>query len=140
MFFIIIIISQQQSKALSKINPQQVLAFCRQRQRWRSWDRTWWRSRVATDPQFAFKVLMEELVGVTACVLGDMASRPNFGLNELDFVFSTLVVGSVLNFTLIINLVDLAGSEQQKLTGAAGPCLKQAGNISRSLSQLGVVS
>ena len=35
-----------------------------------------------------------------------------------------------------INLVDLAGSEQQKLTGAAGPCLKQAGNISRSLSQL----
>ena len=36
-----------------------------------------------------------------------------------------------------INLVDLAGSEKQKLTGAAGPRLKQAGNISRSLSQLG---
>ena len=36
-----------------------------------------------------------------------------------------------------INLVDLAGSEQQKLTGAAGPRLKQTGNISRSLSQLG---
>ena len=36
-----------------------------------------------------------------------------------------------------INLVDLAGSEQQNLTSAAGPCLKQAGNISRSLSQLG---
>ena len=33
-----------------------------------------WRSRVAADPQFPFKVLMEELVGVTACVLGDMAS------------------------------------------------------------------
>ena len=31
-----------------------------------------WRSRVTADPQFAFKVLMEELVGVTACVLGDM--------------------------------------------------------------------
>ena len=31
-----------------------------------------WRSRVAADPQFTFKVLMEELVGVTACVLGDM--------------------------------------------------------------------
>lgn len=60
-----------------------------------------WRSRVAADPQFPFKVLMEELVGVTACVLGDMASRPNFGLNELDFVFSTLVVGSILNFTLM---------------------------------------
>ncbi|KAJ6804770.1 uncharacterized protein M6B38_184675 [Iris pallida] len=60
-----------------------------------------WRSRVAADPQFPFKVLMEELVGVTACVLGDMASRPNFGLSELDFVFSTLVVGSILNFVLM---------------------------------------
>ena len=36
-----------------------------------------------------------------------------------------------------INLVDLAGSEQQKLTSAAGLRLKQTGNISRSLSQLG---
>ena len=36
-----------------------------------------------------------------------------------------------------INLVDLANSEQQKLTGAAGSGLTQAGNISRSLSQLG---
>ncbi|KAI3474314.1 hypothetical protein Pfo_029102 [Paulownia fortunei] len=60
-----------------------------------------WRSRVAADPQFPFKVLMEELVGVSACVLGDMVSRPNFGLNELDFVFSTLVVGSILNFVLM---------------------------------------
>ena len=31
-----------------------------------------WRLRVVADPQFAFKVLMEKLVGVTACVLGDM--------------------------------------------------------------------
>jgi hypothetical protein len=36
-----------------------------------------------------------------------------------------------------INLVDLAGSERQKSTGAAGNCLKEAGNINRSLSQLG---
>ncbi|XP_057547481.1 kinesin-like protein KIN-12B [Amaranthus tricolor] len=36
-----------------------------------------------------------------------------------------------------INLVDLAGSERQKLTGAAGERLKEAGNINRSLSQLG---
>ncbi|XP_027174936.1 protein RETICULATA-RELATED 3, chloroplastic-like [Coffea eugenioides] len=68
-----------------------------------------WRSRVAADPQFPFKVLMEELVGVTACVLGDMASRPNFGLNELDFVFSTLVVGSILNFVLMYLLAPTAG-------------------------------
>ncbi|KAK9141043.1 hypothetical protein Scep_010724 [Stephania cephalantha] len=36
-----------------------------------------------------------------------------------------------------INLVDLAGSERQKLTGAAGERLREAGNINRSLSQLG---
>jgi hypothetical protein len=38
--------------------------------------------------QFPFKVLMEELIDITACVLGNMASRPNFGLNELILVFS----------------------------------------------------
>ncbi|KAH0460878.1 hypothetical protein IEQ34_008453 [Dendrobium chrysotoxum] len=36
-----------------------------------------------------------------------------------------------------INLVDLAGSERQKATHAAGERLKEAGNINRSLSQLG---
>jgi hypothetical protein len=69
-----------------------------------------WAARVAADPQFPFKVLMEELVGVTACVLGDMASRPNFGLNELDFVFSTLVVGSILNFVLMYLLAPTAAA------------------------------
>ncbi len=29
-----------------------------------------------------------------ASVIGDMSSRPNWGLNELDFVFSTAVVSS----------------------------------------------
>ncbi|XP_078433175.1 kinesin-like protein KIN-12B [Wolffia australiana] len=38
-----------------------------------------------------------------------------------------------------INLVDLAGSERQKLTCAVGERLKEAGNINRSLSQLGNV-
>nr|XP_043609827.1 protein RETICULATA-RELATED 3, chloroplastic-like [Erigeron canadensis] len=69
-----------------------------------------WRSRVAADPQFPFKVLMEEVVGVSANVFGDMASRPNFGLNELDFVFSTLVVGSILNFTLMYLLAPTMAS------------------------------
>ncbi|KAG0496000.1 hypothetical protein HPP92_000614 [Vanilla planifolia] len=67
-----------------------------------------WRARVLADPQFPFKVLMEELVGVSACVLGDMASRPNFGLNELDFVFCTLVVGSIVNFVLMYLLAPTA--------------------------------
>ncbi|KAL0410454.1 UNVERIFIED_CONTAM: protein RETICULATA-RELATED 3, chloroplastic [Sesamum latifolium] len=76
-----------------------------------------WRSRVAADPQFPFKVLMEELVGVSACVLGDMASRPNFGLNELDFVFSTLVVGSIMNFLLMYLLAPTMSSVSQTLPG-----------------------
>lgn len=83
-----------------------------------------WKSRVAADPQFAFKVLMEELVGVSACVLGDMASRPNFGLNELDFVFSTLVVGSILNFTLMYLLAPTAGGSSAGLPAIFATCPK----------------
>ncbi|XP_010553176.1 PREDICTED: protein RETICULATA-RELATED 3, chloroplastic [Tarenaya hassleriana] len=83
-----------------------------------------WRSRVPADPQFPFKVLMEELVGVSACVLGDMASRPNFGLNELDFVFSTLVVGSIMNFTLMYLLAPTASvsAASQALPGIFASC------------------
>lgn len=45
--------------------------------------------------------------------------------------------GSSITRSSRINLVDLAGSERQKLTHAAGDRLKEAGNINRSLSQLG---
>ncbi|WOH08046.1 hypothetical protein DCAR_0727482 [Daucus carota subsp. sativus] len=81
-----------------------------------------WRSRVAADPQFPFKVLMEEIVGVSACVLGDMATRPNFGLNELDFVFSTLVVGSILNFTLMYLLAPTLASSGSALPAFFARC------------------
>ncbi|KAJ0961222.1 hypothetical protein J5N97_000816 [Dioscorea zingiberensis] len=53
---------------------------------------------------------MEELVGVSANVIGDMATRPNFGLNELDFVFSTLVVGSIVNFVLMYLLAPTSAA------------------------------
>ncbi|KAJ7295834.1 hypothetical protein O6H91_Y160900 [Diphasiastrum complanatum] len=69
-----------------------------------------WRARVRADPQFAYKVLMEEVVGLGACVLGDMASRSNFGLNELDFVFCTLVVGSIVNFSLMYLLAPTSAA------------------------------
>ncbi|KAF2306589.1 hypothetical protein GH714_019638 [Hevea brasiliensis] len=69
-----------------------------------------------------FKVLMEELVGVSACVLGDMASRPNFGLNELDFVFSTLVVGSIMNFTLMYLLAPTASAASTTLPAIFANC------------------
>ncbi|KAK6779965.1 hypothetical protein RDI58_022149 [Solanum bulbocastanum] len=81
-----------------------------------------WRSRVAADPQFPFKVLMEELVGVTSAVIGDMASRPNFGLNELDFVFSTLVVGSILNFVLMYTLAPTASVSSLALPSIFASC------------------
>ncbi|KAL1180790.1 hypothetical protein V6Z11_A02G002400 [Gossypium hirsutum] len=81
-----------------------------------------WRDRVAADPQFPFKVLMEELVGVSACVVGDMASRPNFGLNELDFVFSTLVVGSILNFLLMYLLAPTASASSSSLPSIFANC------------------
>ncbi|CAA6669184.1 unnamed protein product [Spirodela intermedia] len=65
---------------------------------------------------------MEELVGVTACVIGDMSSRPNFGLNELDFVFSTLVVGSILNFALMYLLAPTSASSASALPGLFAAC------------------
>ncbi|XP_077230436.1 protein RETICULATA-RELATED 3, chloroplastic-like [Tasmannia lanceolata] len=83
-----------------------------------------WRSRVSADPQFPFKVLMEELVGVSSCVLGDMASRPNFGLNELDFVFSTLIVGSILNFVLMYLLAPTALQSSSTLPSFFANCPK----------------
>lgn len=62
------------------------------------------------DPNFAMKVLVEQVIGVGAAVLGDMAGRPNWGLKELDFVFSTLVVGSILNFALMYLLAATPAS------------------------------
>jgi hypothetical protein len=38
-----------------------------------------WEDRVAYDPEFPFKVLMEQVIGVSACVVGDMSARPNWG-------------------------------------------------------------
>lgn len=45
-----------------------------------------------------------------ASVAGDMASRPNWGLGELDFVFATLVVGSIINFALMWLLAPTASA------------------------------
>ncbi|KAH6761665.1 alphavirus core family protein [Perilla frutescens var. hirtella] len=81
-----------------------------------------WRERVAADSQFPFKVLMEELVGVSACIVGDMASRPNFGLDELDFVFSTMVVGSILNLLLMYILAPTSSSLSQGLPSIFSHC------------------
>eukprot|EP00898_Chlorokybus_atmophyticus_P002643 jgi/Chlat1/337/Chrsp1S03189 len=80
-----------------------------------------WEDRVRADPSFAFKVLVEQVIGVSACVIGDMSARPNFGLNELDFVFSTMVVGSILNFTLMYMLAP-TGASSSLLPGIFAKC------------------
>ncbi|RVW30381.1 Protein RETICULATA-related 3, chloroplastic [Vitis vinifera] len=51
-----------------------------------------------------------------------MASRPNFGLNELDFVFSTLVVGSIMNFVLMYLLAPTASSVTPNLPAIFAGC------------------
>ena len=38
-----------------------------------------------------------------------------------------------------LHFVDLAGSERQKMTAASGDRLKEAGNINKSLTTLGMV-
>lgn len=72
---------------------------------WKGWD-----DRVKADPDFVYKVLVEQIIGVGASVIGDMAGRPNWGLNELDFVFATLVVGSIVNFSLMYLLAPTASA------------------------------
>ncbi len=59
-----------------------------------------------------------------------MSSRPNWGLNELDFVFATLVVGSILNFSLMYLLAPTAasaGGGSFLARALAGDFLKQWG-------------
>lgn len=90
-----------------------------------------WRARTRADPDFAFKVMVEQIIGVGAAVFGDMSSRPNFGLNELDFVFSTLIVGSLMNFALMYLLAPTVGIN----TAAMNPVMKfVTGETLRNLS------
>ncbi|CAD7703622.1 unnamed protein product [Ostreobium quekettii] len=102
-----------------------------------------WHERVQADPGFPAKVAIEQIIGVGGSVLGDMAGRDNWGLNELDFVFSTLIVGSILNFSLMyllaatpttlggttkMNLIQKLFSEQTlKNWGAPGGNMFEAG-------------
>ncbi|KAJ6799673.1 putative protein RETICULATA-RELATED 3, chloroplastic [Iris pallida] len=89
-----------------------------------------WRSRVAADPEFPFKVLMEEVVGVSATAVGDMASRPNFGLSELDLVLSTLVVGSIVNFVLMYLLAPTSFTSATAANSSLPSYIFQPGNFS----------
>jgi hypothetical protein len=49
---------------------------------------TWagWEARCAADSQFVYKVCVEQFIGVTSAVLGDMSSRPYWVKNILAIV------------------------------------------------------
>lgn len=81
-----------------------------------------WSERVNADPQFPFKLLTEEVIGVGASVIGDMASRPNFGLGELDFVFSTMVVCCIVNAALMFSLAPTSAVATSSLPGIFASC------------------
>jgi hypothetical protein len=71
-----------------------------------------------------------QVIGVGASVVGDMSSRPNWGLNELDFVFATLIVGSIMNFSLMYLLAPTgataAAAGQSFLSKALGDTFLKA--------------
>lgn len=74
------------------------------------------------DPQFPFKIVTEEVIGVGASVLGDMACRPNFGLGELDFIFSNMVVCFIVNFALMYILAPTPSTVAATLPGIFASC------------------
>jgi hypothetical protein len=73
-----------------------------------------------------------QIIGVGAAVIGDMSTRPNWGLNELDFVFSTLIVGSLVNFALMYLLAPTGAS-----SGAAAKNIFAKLFDERTLTKLG---
>ena len=64
---------------------------------------TWpaWRDKMLADPEFAYKLMVEETVGLGIAMSGTVAARGKDLLKELDFFLTDCAVGAVLNFVLI---------------------------------------
>lgn len=69
-----------------------------------------WRRRVAADPEFPFKVLMEETVGLGLTASGMIAAKGRRILAELDFALCDLCVGATMNFLLVYLLTPAFGA------------------------------
>lgn len=69
-----------------------------------------WRLRIAADPEFPFKVLMEETIGLGLASSGMIAARGKDILSELDFAFCDIAVGATLNFMLVYLLTPAYGA------------------------------
>ena len=75
--------------------------------------RVWpgWRKRVAGDPDFPFKLLMEETVGLGLAASGMIAARGKNILAELDLALCDISVGATLNFILVYLLTPVIGAK-----------------------------
>jgi protein quaking len=60
-----------------------------------------WRAKMLADPNFFFKLLMEETVGMGLCLTGVIVARGDRLMQELDFVLIDTLVGASLSFVLI---------------------------------------
>lgn len=69
-----------------------------------------WRRRVAADPEFPFKLLMEQTVGVGLAASGMVAARGKAILCELDLALCDIAVGATLNFLLVFLLTPVYGA------------------------------
>lgn len=79
-----------------------------------------WRRRVLADPDFPFKVLMEETVGLGLAASGMIAARGKSILRELDFALCDIAVGATLNFILVYLLSPAVARSGPSAVGAAG--------------------
>eukprot|EP00871_Galdieria_phlegrea_P001421 jgi/Galph1/227/GphlegSOOS_G4961.1 len=60
-----------------------------------------WQEKVLADPNFPFKLLMEETLGLGLGFSGMIAARGKDILKELDFATCDLAVGAAMNFILV---------------------------------------
>lgn len=75
------------------------------------------RMRVAADPSFPFKLLMEETVGLSLAASGMVAARGDKIWEELDFAICDIAVGGALNFILVYLLSPVHGASASGYVG-----------------------
>ncbi|EME31368.1 protein reticulata-related 3, chloroplastic [Galdieria sulphuraria] len=104
-----------------------------------------WQQKLLADPNFPFKLLMEETLGLGLGFSGMIAARGKQILKELDFAICDLVVGAAMNFILVwlltptINIqqhLKSHGSWQRYLSNLPAHCFaSSSSNVAFSLSQ-----
>ncbi|GJQ11096.1 hypothetical protein GpartN1_g2887.t1 [Galdieria partita] len=103
-----------------------------------------WQQKVLADPNFPFKLLMEETLGLGLGFSGMIAARGKQILKELDFAICDLAVGAAMNFILVwlltpsisIHQLKNSGSLQQYLSNLPAHCFAaSSSNIAVSLNQ-----